>query len=539
MTKFSLFFSTSLSVQLVAFLAFFAGGIVLAQDQPTLLANAKILTIDADDSIASSVLVHRGEIVGLDLDVSEVPENTLVIDLGGRTVVPGLYDSHMHFIRGTLRPGYDMRGVESASSIQELLGQISARSNSVPQGKFITAIGGWDPIQFIGENRFPTREELDSVSSEHPFYMHLRANGPAVTNSLGKQILEGAGISVEENGMIASGIPSIQAFTHLKSLQTEADRQRGAIEFMRHANSLGLTAVRDQGGTPVPGAQLFEPYKDYDTLMELWRQEQLSMRVRLMFISAAENIGDGTGNSAPEERMRNNFMGLGDEMLKVAGIGENIVTNSRGADFVAVAKLAAQKGWTLEQHSSQPAENAAHIGAFEAADELASIAELRWTLTHVQQITPEIAQRLLDLGAGVTVQVHRYLNRGNVENGQGGAPLRMLLDMGLPVGAGTDSTNAQPMNPWIMMYYMVSGRNVAGHEVNAGQQISRLEALRTYTMGSAWTSKDEKDFGSIEIGKFADLVVLDRDYLSVSESDIREITSVLTMLGGEIVFSSL
>lgn len=508
-----------------------------AQERPLLLTNGKILTLDSENTVASSLLIYRGEIVGVDDLSSSMAEDAQVIDLDGRTVIPGLYDSHMHFIRATLRPGYDMRAVESADSVESLLTEIATRADTVPNGEFITAIGGWDPIQFIGENRFPTLLELDGAAVEHPFYMHLRANGPAVTNSLGKQILEQAGIAVADNGLIAAGEDSVSAFNYLKSQQTDSDRQRGAVEFMHHANSLGLTAVRDQGGTPVAGAQLFEPYQDYDTLMELWRQDQLSMRVRLMFISSDETVGDGTGDSSPEQRMRNIFMGLGDDMLKVAGIGENIVANSRGPAFVSVAKIAAQKGWSLEQHSSQPAENRAHIDAFEAANEVASIEDLRWTLTHVQQITPEIAQRLKDLNAGVTVQVHRYLNRGNVENGQGGPPLRMLLDMGVPVGGGTDSTNAQPMNPWVSIYYMVSGRNVAGYEVNQDQQVTRLEALKIYTLGSAWVSKDEDDFGSLEPGKYADLVVLDEDYLSVPESEIRDLKSVLTLLKGEVVYA--
>ena len=283
---------------------------------------------------------------------------------------------------------------------------------------------------------------------------------------------------------------------------------------------------------------MFDPYTDYQTLLDLWRNDSLDMRVRMMFISWDESVGDGTGNSEVEQHLRNNFMGFGDDRLRLAGIGEHVVSNSRGAEFAQVAKLAATKGWTLEQHSAQTAENNAHIAAFEAANDIASIEDLRWTLTHVQQITPEIAQRLKDLNAGVTVQVHRYLNRGNLaNNNQGGPPLRMLTDMGITIGGGTDSTNAQPMNPWLSIYYMVSGKDVHGNQVNEGQELTRLEALRTYTLGSAWTSKDETKIGSIEPGKYADLVVLNEDYLDVSEDDIRHLRSVLTLLEGSVVYS--
>ena len=509
-----------------------------AQDTPILLTNGKIITLDDNEHIAESVLIHQGRIAGVDDESSDLAKSAKVIDLGGRTLIPGLYDSHMHFVRATLRPGYDLREIERANSIEALLQEIQLKSEQVPTGEFITAIGGWDPVQFLGENRFPNLDELDGVIPNHPFYMHLRQNGPAVTNTAGRAILEAAGIEVAEDGMIPSGESAVSAFMYLRNSQSDDDRERGTKAFIQHANSLGLTTIRDQGGGNQLGAQLFDPYTDYQTLLDLWRNDSLDMRVRMMFISWDESVGDGTGNSEVEQHLRNNFMGFGDDRLRLAGIGEHVVSNSRGAEFAQVAKLAATKGWTLEQHSAQTAENNAHIAAFEAANDIASIEDLRWTLTHVQQITPEIAQRLKDLNAGVTVQVHRYLNRGNLaNNNQGGPPLRMLTDMGITIGGGTDSTNAQPMNPWLSIYYMVSGKDVHGNQVNEGQELTRLEALRTYTLGSAWTSKDETKIGSIEPGKYADLVVLNEDYLDVSEDDIRHLRSVLTLLEGSVVYS--
>lgn len=522
-------------------LSLFLNGQLAAQttneEAPLLLVNGKIITLDEQDSIADSVLIHRGRIVAVGDESGETASSARVIDLDGRTVIPGLFDSHMHFIRATLRPGHDMRTIEFANSIESLLDSIRSRAATVPGGEWITAIGGWDPIQFIGENRFPTIDELNSAAPEHPFMIFLRANGPAVTNELGRDLLLRGGVEVGDDGIIAQGAQSIAAFDYLKSLQTEADRQRSAIEFMHHANSLGLTSIRDVAGTERPGAQLFEPDHDYDTMLGLWREGRLTIRTRLMFMSWDEEIGDGTGQSAFEQRLRNSFMGLGDDMLRVAGVGEHLVSNPRNPAFAQATRLAAERGWTVEEHSGSPADNQAHIAAFEAAHEVAPITDLRWSLTHVQQITPDIAERLKALGAGVTVQVHRYLNRGNLDNNQGGPPLRMLVDLGVPVGGGTDSTNAQPMNPWISIYYMISGKNVGGYAVNAGQELTRQEALRVYTLGSAWFSQDDDDLGSIEVGKFADLVVLSDDYLSVPEDDIRNLRSVLTMLGGEIVYA--
>ena len=484
--------------------------------EPLVLVNGKILTLDGNDSIVSSVRIESGRFTSVGDTSAAILEGAQVIDLQGQTVIPGLIDSHMHFIRATLRPGHDMREIESARSISALLTAVSNRAKSVPEGEFITAIGGWDPVQFLGENRFPTLEELDRAAPDHPVYIHLRANGPAVTNTPGREILAAAGIAIDAKGLIGMGNGASQAvgaFNYLKGRQTDVDRERGTLEFMRHANRLGLTTVIDAAGTQRPGAQLFDPDKDYEALLAVWRKPAMTIRVRPMFMSWDREVGDGSGDSEIEQRLRNSFMGFGDDMLKVAGLGEHTTGDSQGEVFEDVTRLAARRGWLLSQHSSTQAENEAHTSAFEAANDLASIASLHWSLTHVFNIEEDVVQRLKAIGAGVTVQDHRYLNRGNVEGGQGGPPYRLLVESGIPTGAGTDSTNAQPMNPWHSIYYMVSGRNVAGYRVNEGQTISRMEALRLYTLGSAWFSHDEEQITSL--------------------------SSVLTMVGGQIVYSEL
>ncbi len=517
------------------------GGTAAGQSSDlVVLINGNILTLDAKNTVASSVRIRNGFFVSVDDATTEIPAGAEVIDLDGRTVIPGLIDSHMHFIRATLRPGHDMREIEAARSIEDLLAAITAKSASVPKGELITAIGGWDPIQFLGENRFPTLAELDAAAPSHPVYVHLRATGPAATNTPGKRLLENAGIEVSDSGLVAAGngpSQAVAAFEALKELQTAADRERGMRDLMRYANSLGLTTIIDAAGTERPGAQLFDPDHDYETLLALWRKRAMTVRIRPMFMSWDKEVGDGSGDSDFEQRIRNSFMGFGDDMLKVAGLGEHTTGDSEGQVFRDVTRLAAENGWLLSQHSGTIAENEAHVAAFEAADDVESIAPLHWSLAHVHDIEAAVIERLKSLGAGVTVQVHRYLNRGNVTSGQGGPPYRLLVDSGISVGAGTDSTNAQPMNPWIAIYYMVSGRNVVGHVVNEGQTISRLDALRLYTLGSAWFAHDEHQLGSIEVGKRADLVVLSDAYLAIPEEQISDLTSVLTMVNGQIVYS--
>lgn len=513
---------------------------VQAQDDGSgslMLVNGRIHTLDADNSVVSSVLLLGGRIVAVGDDLDEPAGGVHVIDLDGRTAIPGLIDSHVHFIRAGMRPGHDMRGIESARSIGELQVALAARAVGVPDGEFITGVGGWNPVQFR-ENRFPTLAELDDAAPNHPVYIHLRANGPAVTNSPGKRFLEAEGIIVAQDGMIAAGGMgagpgnAVEAYDVLKRYQTEADKQRGTRELMAYANSLGLTTVIDAAGTNRPGAQLLVPSRDYEPVMALWRRNEMTVRIRPMFMSWDLEVGDGSGPSEVEERVRNSFMGHGDGMFKVAGLGEHTVNDSKGPAFDAVTALAARKRWLLQEHSGTAEENYSHIAAFESANEIAPIADLHWSLTHVHEIDSEILERLMTLGAGVTVQNQRFYSL-NAE--RAGPPFRLIVRSGIPAGGGTDSTVGHPLNPWYSIYYMVSGKNVVGDPINAEQKISRMEALRLYTIGSAWFSHDADELGSIEVGKYGDIIVLSDDYFAVDEDDIQNLSSVLTVVGGNVV----
>ncbi len=510
-----------------------------AQDGSGLMfVNGEIYTLDSGNTVVSSVLIRNGRIAATGDDL-EVPEGVEVIDLEGRTAIPGLIDSHIHFIRAGLRPGYDMRGIESARSISELQTAVTARAAEVPEGAFVTGVGGWNPIQFR-ENRFPTLEELDEAAPNNPVYIHLRANGPAVTNSAGRPFFEAAGITVGDDGMIPAGgmgaAPgnAVEAYDVLKATRSFDDMQRSTRDLMAYANSLGLTTIIDAAGTNRPGAQLLIPSEDYEPILEVWRENEMTVRVRPMFMSWDLEVGDGSGPSEVEERVRNSFMGHGDEWFKVAGLGEHTVNDSMSEAFYASTALAARERWLLQEHSGTTEENDYHIEAFEAANEISPIADLHWSLTHVHEIDSEILERLKALGAGVTVQNQRFYS---TDASRAGPPFRLIVRSGIPAGGGTDSTVGHPINPWYSLYYMVTGNNVLGDPINAEHTITRLEALRLYTIGSAWFSHDEEELGSIEVGKLGDITVLSDDYFDVEERAIQDITSVLTVVGGEVVHS--
>jgi len=188
-------------------------------------------------------------------------------------------------------------------------------------------------------------------------------------------------------------------------------------------------------------------------------------------------------------------------------------------------------GLALAQHSLRSPEHDAHISAFEEVNETTQLADLHWSLDHANQVAPEHLERLSDLGVGVGV--HNFAYYGSFG---GGAPFRDIIDAGVTDGAGSDGRAIGPLDPWQGIHFMVTGRTIPGSLVNDGQQITRLEALRLYTMGSAWTALEEHQLGSIEVGKLADLVILNAEFLKVPEDEIDDIAAVLTIVGGMVVY---
>jgi predicted amidohydrolase YtcJ len=238
-----------------------------------------------------------------------------------------------------------------------------------------------------------------------------------------------------------------------------------------------------------------------------------------------------------ESRVANNFRqegrAVGDDLFRVVGFGERIGGMNTTSDaFEPTARAIARHRWPLEQHSLTAAENAFHLAALQSIAKEHPLRDLRWALIHANNITDQTLKALIDLGVGVLPHGSaRYL--GTAPNA--GPPFRRILDSGLMAGAGSDATNVAPLDPWLGLFYMITGRNLAGELTNEGQQVSRVEALRMYTVGTAYYTFDDADLGSFEVGKYADLAVLSEDYLTVPDYRIRKIESVLTLVGGALV----
>jgi len=482
-------------------------------DADLLLSNGKF--VDGRGEVATTMTIRNGRIATVGKTGSVAPD-ARQIDLGGRTVVPGFLDAHVHYTRAGVNPGYEARRIERAFSIAELQEAIAERAKAVPPGQFITCIGGWNHTQFA-EARRPTKAELDAASPKHAVYISGTGGGTgAITNTLGSAFLASKGVMVDEGtGVVAAAGPAVAA---LQAAQTMEDKLRGTADLNAHANSLGLTGVINAGNLD-----------DQEFALRLWRENKLTIRMRPLF--PADSPQD------VETRVLNNFSqggrAVGDDLFRVAGFGERIGgTDTMSPQFEPTARMIAKRGWLLQQHSISIKENDFHLQAFQSIAREHPIDKLRWSIIHLQSIDEARLKTLKALGAGASAQTWLYLSAA------GGPPFRRIVDSGIPAGVGTDSTNVSALDPWLSLFYMTTGRNLAGTLTNDGQQVSRIEALRLYTEGAAWFSFDDHQVGSFVAGKYADLTVLSHDYLTVPDQMIRKIESVLTLVGGDIVHAS-
>jgi predicted amidohydrolase YtcJ len=511
------------------------------------LVNGKIVTMDARNSIVSSVTIQNGL---FDFSGGKLSPCTKTINLHGRTAVPGLIDNHNHMVLLGLRPGYDTR-LETAANIKDVQAAIAARAKSVPPGKFITAMGGWNIAQFA-EKRLPTLEELDAAAPNHPVLVFQSFTGPAATNSLGKTFLAGKGVEVGPTGVIAANKPSLGALNALRSIQTFEDKKRGTLDAMAYSASMGVTTDVDMGAFVIPGLPdiqdsfVFDglasadPFRMYDAFLALHREKKMTARLRVFFLS----MDTQPGLPLLSERLRNAFDGFGDDMMRISGIGEFATVwplfgkVTPPPNYEAALQMVAKQGWPFQQHSLSLAEDQLTASTFEKVNAVTPIANLRWSIAHVPHIDQATVNRFKALGAGIAVHPFEYLA------GMPGAgpPLRMIVDSGIHVGAGSDAAQISTLDPWLMIYYMVTGKNAAGTLINAGQTLTRMEALRLYTANNGWFFREEDRLGSMEPGKLGDVVVLSDDFLNpakVSDEAIKRVKSVLTVVGGRVVYDTL
>ena len=510
------------------------------------LVNGRIHTMDAKDSVVSSVIIQSGR---FEAATKKLNPCTQTIDLRGRVAVPGLIDNHNHIVLLGIRPGYDTR-LETAASIADVQAQLRDRARGVPAGGFITAMGGWNPAQFA-EKRLPTLAELDAADASHPILVYVAFTGPAATNTKGREFFAGKGIQVSDAGLIAANAPSLAALNALRAIQTLEDQKRGTKDALAYSVRMGVTTDVDMGAFNPPGAAdmygAFEadtlatanPYTMYDAVNALHREGALAARLRIFFLSM------DTRPDVPmlKNRLENAFPDFGDDMMRISGIGEfasqwPLFGQQVPANYETALRLIAQRGWAFQQHSLSLNEDHLTASTFEKVNAETPIAPLHWSIAHTPHIDAETIQRFKALGAGIAIHPYTYLAGAP----GAGPPVKMIVDSGVHAGAGSDSAQISTLDPWLMIYTMVTGKNAAGILFNPGQQISRETALRLYTANNGWFFHEEDRLGSIEPGKLGDVVVLSDDYFDpkkVPDEAIKKLHSALTVVGGRVVYNEL
>jgi predicted amidohydrolase YtcJ len=518
------------------------------------LTNGRIHTFDATSRVVSAVWIRNGRVAGIGDRAPSVPPGARLVDLRGRTVVPGLIEAHVHVVSLANRPGYHTI-LENTTSIRDVQEMLASRRKNVPDGQWLTSMGGWHPNQWA-EHRHPTLRELDDAVPDRPVLLYERFTGPGVTNSMGKKFFDAIDaaapvhpevkrVSVSDAGVVAAatqtgGGPAASALYHLRRMQTKADKRRSAVDAMAYSASLGLTAHLDQVLFPTPGPlhpnqilSNLDHYRMYDAWIALHREGLATVRLQMNFL---HNQSDP---ALPElrERLRNQFQFFGDDMLQTGSIGEWAAPLGSGEAWRQAQRLVAEAGWRNENSVQDLKGLQQVVEAYEAVNREFPITELRWVVHHVPAVTPELLTRLRALGCGVQMAGFRWVTStdpGVVV----GPPFRTILDHGIQAGLHGDGAHIAPLNPWQNIAFATTGLNSFGAQVNPGQQLTRPEALRLFTRGNAWFLRMEDRIGSIATGALADLTVLDRDYFTVPDADIKRVRSVLTVVGGRVVHDS-
>jgi predicted amidohydrolase YtcJ len=536
----------------LAFLAF--AGIATAQPADLVLTNGRIVTLDARSWIADSVAVRGDRIVAVgsaaEVRAAAGPA-TRTIDLGGRTVIPGLIDSHIHAIRAGLRSSTETSFI-GTSTISEAMDRIRLTAARTSGDAWIVVGGGWTPGQFA-ERRRPTLSEIGEAAPGRRVYIQLfyrgillsdaamRAFGIADETTLPK----GAKFETDEggrpNGWISGDTSAITTLYERLPHPDERETTEGTQRFFAELNRHGVTGIID------PGGHNLAP-DEYETLMRLWQSGGLTLRVAYS-ISAPR-----PGSELADLKALTQFlpMGIGDGMLRFNGIGERVTwalynndtpTEDQIQAFRDVARWAAGRGLTLTAHWNNDRSVHHLLDIFERIDRETPIRGLRWSIAHLHDASTVSLQRMKALGVGWLMQNGLYFaassfvaTRPGIERSP---PIKTALELGVQVGGGTDAHRVMSYHPFVSLRWMIDGRTIEGLPTrNRAELTTREEALRLYTQGSAWFAFDEASRGTIEAGRLADLAVLDRDYLTVPLAQMGATRALLTMVGGRIVHAA-
>lgn len=557
----------------ILFLAFLSGaGIAAAQQKADIiLINGNIATLDDANSRVEAVAIADNKIVsvGSNVEVLKLKSGkTQVIDVQGKTVVPGLFDTHLHVIRGGRFYNAELRwdGVKTLKRALEMLQEQAVRT---PEGQWVRVVGGWNEYQFE-EKRLPTLEEINAATGNTPTFI-LYLYGKAWLNKAGLQSLgihgdtanPPGGLIEKDNegnptGLLLAEPNAFILYSTLAKLPelTYAEKINSTLQYMTELNRLGVTAVMDAGG----GFQNFPD--DYSITDSLDKAGKIT--VRLPYFLFAQKKGSELADFAKWTGMvdidGHHANGINHIDYHVAGGGENLVADAADfenflfprpelpvgmeASLKPVIRLLVQKRWPFRLHATYNESISRDLDVIEAVNRETPLDGLLWFFDHAETVSDENLRRIRALGGGIAIQ-HRmayqgetFVRRYGKQAALAAPPVKKMLEMGIPVALGTDGTRVASYNPWVALYWITTGKTIGGTRVMDPQNaLDRLTALKLMTVGG-YTLIREPARGRISAGFSADLAVLDRDYFSVREEEIPGTSAVLTIVDGKVVFGS-
>ncbi|GGH58958.1 hypothetical protein HNQ91_000531 [Filimonas zeae] len=529
------------------------------------LYNGKIHTLHPTQEAVTAVAIKDGKFIAVGSDSTVMPlagESTKLVDLKKKTVVPGINDSHIHLIRGGLNYNLELRW-DGVPSLADAMRMLKDQVDCTPSPQWVRVVGGWSEFQFA-ERRMPTLEEINAVAPETPvFILHLydralmnRAALRAVGYTRDTPAPPGGVIQKDANGeptglLIASPNAMILYATLAKGPKLSYDHQLNSTRhFMTELNRFGITSVIDAGGG-------FQNYPDdYQIINELHDKEQLTVRIAYnLFTQHPKQEYEDFDNWTKSVKVYQ-----GDDMYRHNGAGEMLVFSAADfedflqprpdlpenmeADLERVVRLLVEHRWPFRLHATYNESITRFLDVFERVNRDIPFNGLPWIFDHAETIDERNIDRVKALGGGIAIQ-SRMAYQGEYFTDRYGAaaalqtpPVKRMLENGVPVGGGSDATRVSSYNPWVSMYWLTAGKTVGGLQLyNEATRLSRETALELYTRGSAWFSNEQHKKGDIKTGMLADLAVLDRDYFTVNDEEVKQIEALLTIVAGKIVYA--
>lgn len=530
-----------------------------------ILFNGKIHSFNAETPNVTAVAIKDGKFiaVGNNSDIMAfAAEETKIIDLQNKRVVPGINDSHIHLIRGGLNYNLELRW-DGVPSLADALRMLKEQVDRTPNPQWVRVVGGWSEFQFA-ERRMPTLEEINAIAPDTPvFILHLydraimnRAALRAVGYNKNTPAPPGGQIERDSNGeptglIIATPNAMILYSTLAKGPTLSYEHQINSTRhFMKELNRFGITSVIDAGG----GFQNFPD--DYKVVNELNEKKQLTVRIAYnLFTQKPKHEFEDFSDWIDTVKLYQ-----GNDMYRHNGAGEMLVFSAADfedflqprpdlpenmeAELEKVVRLLVENRWPFRLHATYNESITRFLNVFEKINQDVPFNGLPWIFDHAETIDERNIERVKALGGGIAVQSRMayqgeyFTDRYGAKAAENTPPIKKMIEMEVPVGAGSDATRVSSYNPWVSMYWMTVGKTVGGLQLYNETRLNRQTALELYTRGSAWFSQEQTKKGDIKVGMFADLVVLDRDYFTIDDEDIKKIEADLTIVDGKIVYAN-